>query len=216
MSPNSRIGRIGTTAREDGGGGIARLLRVRLLTALFALALLSGGLSAAPAGALDFVYLVRHAEKADPWPPVGDLDAFWPLSPAGVARAEALGARLEKAGSPAIAAVYSSRTTRTLSTAMPLVARTRIPITADDATIHTADMAGFLARLRETHAADAAVLIVGHSNTIPHLLVRLGAVPECYTRLGITDGPDGLLIDGYDGLWKVDLRRQGCDALARE
>ncbi|MES1211482.1 MAG: histidine phosphatase family protein [Acidobacteriota bacterium] len=171
------------------------------------------GLGAAPAGALDFVYLVRHAEKADPWPKERDLDAFWPLSPAGAARAAALGARLEKAG---ISAVYTSRTTRTISTGMPLATRARISIAADDATIHTADMAGLLARLREIHAADAAVLIVGHSNTIPHLLVRLGAVPECYTRLGITDGPDGLLIDGYDGLWKVDLRRQGCDALARE
>lgn len=208
MSSNLRIG-----TDRNGGGGIARLLRARLLTALVAVGLTVGGLSAAPAGALDFVYLVRHAEKADPWPPVRDLDAFWPLSPVGQGRAEALATRLENAG---IAAVYTSRTTRTLSTAMPLVARKRLPITADDATIQTADMAGFLARLRETHAADAAVLIVGHSNTIPHLLVRLGAVPECYTRLGITDGPDGLLIDGYDGLWKVDLRRQGCDALARE
>src|SRR6185436_14675750 len=100
------------------------------------------------------------------------------------------------------------------ATAMPLVARTHISITADDASIHPEDMPGFLARLREKHAGDAAVLIVGHSNTIPRLLVLLGAVPGCYARLGITggaDAPGGLAIEGYEGLWKVDLRRQGCE-----
>lgn len=186
-----------------GGGRLVRLLRAWAL--LLALAL--------PAAALDTVYLVRHAEKADPWPQDKELDAFWPLSPAGAARAEALAGRLEKAG---IKAVYTSRTTRTLSTAMPLVARSHVPIAADDASIHPEDMPGFLARLREKHAGDAAVLIVGHSNTIPRLLVQLGAVPGCYARLGITDGADGLLIQGYEGLWKIDLRRQGCEAIARE
>lgn len=188
-----------------GGGRLVRLL--------LAWALLLVVLCAAPAVALDAVYLVRHAEKADPWPKDKDLDAFWPLSLAGMVRAEALAGRLEKAK---IAAVYTSRTTRTLATAMPLVARTHVAITPDDASTRPEDMAGFLARLRGKHAGDAAVLIVGHSNTIPRLLVLLGAVPDCYARLGITDGKDGLLIEGYEGLWKVDLRRQGCEAIARE
>jgi broad specificity phosphatase PhoE len=194
--------------RQPAGGG--RLVR-RLLRAWAFLLIVS-----LPAAGLDAVYLVRHAEKADPWPQAKELDAFWPLSPAGTARAEALAGRLEKAG---IAAVYTSRTTRTLATAMPLVARTHVPITADDASTHAEDMPGFLARLREKHAGDPAVLIVGHSNTIPRLLVLLGAVPECYARLGITggaDAPGGLAIEGYEGLWKVDLRRQGCEAIARE
>ena len=188
-----------------GGGRLVRLLRAStLLLVLFAL----------PAAGLDTVYLVRHAEKADPWPPDKDLDAFWPLSLAGMVRAEALAGRLEKAK---IAAVYTSRTARTLATAMPLVARAHVPIVADDASIRSEDMPGFLARLREKHAGDAAVLIVGHSNTIPRLLVHLGAVPECHARLGIFDGgADGLLIQGYEGLWKIDLRRQGCEAVARE
>lgn len=195
----------------SGGGGPARLRRVWLL-----LLIVLAAVSAAPAAALDAVYLVRHAEKADPWPQSRDLDAFWPLSPAGTARAEALAVRLEKAG---IAAVYTSRTTRTLATAMPLVARTHIPMSrviADDASVHPEEMAGFLARLREGHATDVAVLIVGHSNTIPRLLVLLGAVPACYARLGIADGPNGLAVEGYEGLWKVDLRRKGCEAIARE
>jgi hypothetical protein len=47
-------------------------------------------LLAIPAAALDDVYLVRHAEKADFWPSDRDLDVFQPLSAAGLARAEAL------------------------------------------------------------------------------------------------------------------------------
>jgi broad specificity phosphatase PhoE len=194
-----------------GGGGLARLLRAWTFLLIVLLPA-----AAVPAAGLDAIYLVRHAEKADPWPQDKELDAFWPLSPAGTARAEALAGRLEKAG---IAAVYTSRTTRTLATAMPLVARNHIPmskVTAADASIHPDEMAGFIAGLREQHAADAAVLIVGHSNTIPRLLVLLGAVPGCYARLGIADGQDSLLIEGYEGLWKVDLRRQGCEAIARE
>jgi broad specificity phosphatase PhoE len=73
---------------------------------------------AAPVAALDTLYLVRHAEKAEPWP--ADLDAFRPLAPAGEARAEARAIRLKDAG---IAAAYTSRTTRTMATAMPLVNR---------------------------------------------------------------------------------------------
>ncbi|HEX3129978.1 MAG TPA: phosphoglycerate mutase family protein [Thermoanaerobaculia bacterium] len=189
-----------------GGGRLVRLLRAWAFLLVVAL----------PAVGLVTVYLVRHAEKADPWVQDKDLDAFWPLSPAGTVRAEALAGRLEKTG---ITAIYTSRTTRTLATAMPLVARLRVPVTADEASIHAADMPGFLARLREKHAGDAAVLIVGHSNTIPRLLVLLGAGPECYARLGIIvdgDSKDGLLIEGYEGLWKVDLRRKGCEAVTRE
>jgi broad specificity phosphatase PhoE len=77
-------------------------------------------------------------------------------------------------------------------------------------------MTGFLTRLREKHAADRAVLIVGHSNTIPELLVHLGAKPDCFQKLGITGQPGSLLIEGYEGVWKVDLKKQGCEAISRE
>jgi broad specificity phosphatase PhoE len=150
-----------------------------------------------PATALDDVYLVRHAEKVDSW--LSEFDAFQPLSPAGVARAEALASRLKTAG---IAAVYTSRTTRALATAMPLIQATHIPLIADDASAHPAEMPGFLARLQEKHATDRAVLIVGHSNTISELVVRLGAKPDCFQRLGITGKPGSLLIEGYEGVWK--------------
>lgn len=194
--------------RNPGGGGLARLLRVwPVLLLLFSV----------PAGALDTIYLVRHAEKAEGWPPGRDLDAFWPLSAAGAVRAEFLASRLEMAG---IAAVYASRTTRSLATGLPLANRLRVSLTADDASIKGEDMAGFLARLREKHPADRAVLVVGHSNTIPILLFRLGATADCQARLGIVETPAGPFVEGYDGLWRIDLKRdlkrQGCDAIQRE
>jgi broad specificity phosphatase PhoE len=166
-----------------------------------------------PAAALDALYLVRHAEKVDDWPAAPELDAFRPLSPAGVTRAEALAIRLRNEG---IAAAYTSRTTRCIATAEPLAKAARIPIVAEDASTHPSEMADFLAGLRQKHAGDRAVLIVGHSNTIPELLLRLGAKPECLARLGITGQPGSLLIEGYDGLWRVDLKKQGCEAIARE
>lgn len=177
----------------------------------FAVPLLLSLALALPAAALDTLYIVRHAEKADPWP--ADLDAFRPLAPAGEARAETLAVRLNDAG---IAAAYTSRTTRTMETAIPLVNRLHIPLVVDDATTHPNEMAAFLAHLREKHAHDHAALIVGHANTVPELLVRLGATPDCFARLGIVKKADGLEIEGYEGFWRVDLSQQGCAAVVRE
>ena len=193
---------------------LATHLRIHLYRCLGrTLSLLLLACLAAHAAALDSVYLVRHAEKASFWPADRDLDAFQPLSPAGIERAAALATRLKDAG---IAAVYTSRTTRTIETAAPLAQAAIAPITADDATTKPDEMAAFLARLREKHAGDKAVLIVGHSNTIPELLRSLGAASDCYVRLNITGEPGKLLIEGYEGLWKVDLKKQGCEAIERE
>lgn len=193
-----------TPRRPIGRGGRVGL---RLIWALFLLVLLAALLTA-PAAALDTVYLVRHAEKAG-WPSDRDLDAFQPLSKEGAARAEALAARLKPAG---IVHVYSSRTTRTVATGVPLA----VPITADDASTKPDEMAAFLTRLREKHAADKAVLIVAHSNTIPELLIRLGAKTDCFQRLGITGQPGSLLIEGYEGVWTVDLKKPGCEGMGRD
>ena len=172
---------------------------IRLLLAIF--------LCAAPAAALDAVYLVRHAEKSEGWPQDRELDAFWPLSPGGQVRAEWVASRLENSG---IAAVYTSRTTRALMTGLPLANRIKVPIAARD------DMEAFLPTLGGKHPSDKAVLIVGHSNTIPTLLIRLGATPDCYEKLGIVKKGETLFIEGHDGLWKFDLKKQGCEALSRE
>jgi broad specificity phosphatase PhoE len=182
----------------------------RLRAALPVLLLL---LLAAPAAGLDTLWLVRHAEKTEPWPTEPDLDALQPLSPEGTKRAEALAERLKGAS---VAAIYTSRTTRTLATAQPLAARNKIPLTADDATTKPSEITPFLTRLRERHAGDRAVLIVGHSNTIPQLLLQLGATPDCFARLGVRETPQGLLIEGYEGVWRVELAKQGCAGLTRE
>jgi broad specificity phosphatase PhoE len=166
-----------------------------------------------PAGALDTIYLVRHAEKVDAWPADAELDALRPLSPAGTARAEALADRLKDAG---IAAVYTSRTTRTLATAMPLVERLKVPVHADPATTAPAALPAFLQRLSHDHPRDRAVLIVGHANTLPLLLNQLGAAPDCYARLGIAAKKTGPEVEGYEGLWKVNLKQHGCAAVTRE
>ncbi|HEX4962155.1 MAG TPA: phosphoglycerate mutase family protein [Thermoanaerobaculia bacterium] len=185
---------------------MSRQLRLALGTLLLPLLL-----PAVPAAALDVVYLVRHAEKVDDWPAARDLDPFRPLSCTGAVRAEALAARLKGEG---IAAIYTSRTTRTMATGEPLAKATGSPLLPDDVSTKPEEMAGFLTTLRQKHAADKAVLIVGHSNTVPELLQKLGATPECFGRLGIK--PGSLLTDAYDGLWRIDLKKQGCEAIERE
>jgi len=164
--------------------------------------------------ALDAIYLVRHAEKAEGWPEADKaLDPFWPLSPAGIARARALPARLAPAE---IAAVYASRTVRAFATALPVAEAAGAPLVVDPASTVRPEMDAFLARLRQRHPADRAVLVVGHSNTIPELLRRLGAAQDCFARLGIKATGNGLEIEGYDGLWKVELAKPGCAGMTRE
>jgi hypothetical protein len=58
-------------------------------------------------------------------------------------------------------------------------------VKADDATTRPDEMMPFLEHLVRDHANDRAVLIVGHSNTIHELLVKLGATPDCYERIGV-------------------------------
>lgn len=190
-------------------GGPEKTRRVNPLSLL----LLLLAFFASSAAALDTVYLVRHAEKLEGWPVGRELDAFQPLSPAGTARAESLANRLKGAG---IVAIYSSNTTRSLATGLPLAKATGVPLLGDDATIKPDEMAAFFTKLREKHATDKAVLIVGHSNTVPELLVKLGATPDCFAKLGITGEPGKRLIEGYEGLWRIDLKKSGCEAITRE
>jgi len=200
------------TTTDSGRPGRRALLRLRRASVPLLLLLFL----TAPAAALDTIWLVRHAEKVEDtntnkWP---FQDALRPLTPEGNKRAETLATRLKDAG---IAAVYTSRTTRTVSTALPLVLSSpNIRLIPDDDTIAKDKQADFLAWLRKTHADDRAILIVGHSNTIPVLLEKLGAKPDCYERLGIQQTPQGLMIEGFEGLWKVDLHKQACAAITRE
>lgn len=103
------------------------------------------------------VYVVRHAEKG-----AGDDPD---LSPGGKLRALALPSALEL---ESLAAIYSTATKRTQQTAAPVAALTGVEVTRMPPT----DYEGLLKRVR-SHAG-RAVLVVGHSNTVPAMLSALG------------------------------------------
>jgi phosphohistidine phosphatase SixA len=124
----------------------------------FALAL---WLLAAPtiAAAQAAVFVVRHAERADT-----SADSL--LSAEGQARASRLAAMLKDAG---ITQIYTTNLRRTVQTAAPLadalrLTATELPTTALDALV---------SRLQAATSRDR-VLVVGHSNTVPEILKRLG------------------------------------------
>ena len=140
-----------------------RLIANILGSALFTLLLLPVPI---PVLAADLVVLVRHAEKADL--AATDPSAKDPeLSPAGRERAEALGSVLKDAK---LTAVFSTDYKRTRLTAEPVARRFGLEVQLYD----PKDTADLVSRLK---AASGAVLVVGHSNTIPEALKALG-IPE--------------------------------------
>jgi broad specificity phosphatase PhoE len=148
----------------------------------FALSLLLVFL-AAPAFAQQVVFVVRHAERADTVSGGSPMMAADPdLSDAGRARAQTLAGLLKDAQ---ISAIFVTPYKRTQQTAAPLAQALGIQATAVDAR----DLAGLIDRVK---AASGNVLVVGHSNTVPEVL----------TRLGITGAPK-LADDEYDNLFIV-------------
>ena len=117
------------------------------------------------------VFLVRHAERAEE--PRQDP----PLTEKGVARSQELARLLSNAG---IKAIYTSQFTRTKATAEPLAKQLGITPTtqtlrsnpsnlrliAEDSTKETVD--------KVLSHAGGAVLVIGHSNSIPDVIKMLG------------------------------------------
>jgi broad specificity phosphatase PhoE len=117
------------------------------------------------------VIVVRHAERADAGAPAGNAMTAAPdpeLSAAGKARAQALAAMLKDAG---VTAIYTTEYTRTKDTAAPLAAA--LKITAE--VVSARDQAAMIAKVK-AHTS-GAVLVVGHSNTVPAIIKALGG-PE--------------------------------------
>ena len=117
------------------------------------------------------VFLVRHAEKGDA--PAQDP----PLSEAGKQRAEALARLLQSAG---VKGIYTSQFQRTQQTAEPLAKRLGITVSPVALGVKpsnprevTEESVRELTKKVETHAG-AAVLIVGHTNSIPEVIRMLG------------------------------------------
>jgi len=127
------------------------------------------------------VLVVRHAEKM-PVPPDDP-----PLSAAGLARAEALARWLSDSG---VQTIYVSEKLRTRQTAEPVAKRLGAEIIERPGD----DVDGLVAALRSRHRGET-VLVVGHSNTLPAIVRRLGgeAAPigqSDYSRLFVvTDSP---------------------------
>lgn len=108
-------------------------------------------------GAQTTVMLIRHADRD------GSLDA---LSPAGFVRAQELVHVMEKAG---LQAIIRSEFTRAQQTVAPLATATGLtPIVID-----SSDIQAVLDEIRNNQRG-RRVLVVGHSNTVPSLIVGLG------------------------------------------
>ncbi|MBT5877384.1 MAG: histidine phosphatase family protein [Candidatus Latescibacteria bacterium] len=150
------------------------------------------------------VYIVRHAEKVATWPG-GILDAYHPLSIEGVARAESL-ATIFDVGS--IAGIYSSRTTRTVHTALPLSQKLGLPIMEATACQDTSLILDFYGEIIRNYKSDQSVLLISHSDIIPHLMLKAGLPLDCWPEQGISGRPgQELLISGYTGIWRIDLSK---------
>jgi phosphohistidine phosphatase SixA len=134
------------------------------LTGLIVSTTLLGAPSAAWADP-PLVVLVRHADRGQE--PAGDPG----LSPAGQARAQALGRSLAFAGIGAVITTQYRRTRETgdaVAQRLGLVPQVVAARPGEDAGVHIADV---VAAVRK-HAVP--VLVVGHGNTVPAVLAALG------------------------------------------
>jgi broad specificity phosphatase PhoE len=114
------------------------------------------------------VILVRHAERADAGAAAGAAMTAAPdpeLSDAGKARAQALAVMLKDAG---ITAIYTTEFRRTIDTALPLSDALNVMTT----TVSSREQASLIEKLK-AHTG-GAVLVVGHSNTVPAIIQALG------------------------------------------
>ena len=102
------------------------------------------------------VFVMRHLQKAEGTDP--------PLSAEGAANAQALVGMLANSG---IKAIFATPTRRAMETAQPLAAKLAIPVTSYD----PADPE---ALVKKVEGIAGAVLVVGHSNTVPELVARFG------------------------------------------
>ena len=127
------------------------------------------------------VIVVRHAERADGGATMSTTTDP-ELSETGKARAQKLAAMLSDAG---VVAIYTTQYKRTKDTATPLGDKIGVSYEA----VPSGDMAGLVRKIKSHKSG--AVLVVGHSNTVPVIVKALG-------------GPDvSMADDEYDSLFFV-------------
>jgi broad specificity phosphatase PhoE len=133
------------------------------------------------------IFVVRHAERADAGAGGATTMATDPdLSDTGRARAQSLASMLRDAR---ITAIFVTEYKRTQQTAEPLAKALGIQpsiITAKDST----------AVVDKIRAATGPVLVVGHSNTIPEILAKLGV--ENPPKVGDADYDDLFMVTGAE------------------
>lgn len=145
---------------------------VRLMLAALALLIVTAGTAAA--GEPQLVFLVRHTEKAvSPAPAAGTTAGEKsmtapaddpPLSVAGHERAAKLAAMLRSAD---IKGIFATEFLRTRQTAAPTAQARHLEVVLPPAK----DLDALMAQVRQLKGN---VLIVGHSNSVPEILKRLG------------------------------------------
>lgn len=145
--------------------------------------------------------IVRHAEKLEPWPAE---DRLQPLSVEGLQRADKLRNLVNDLD---IKAIYTSNTTRTLSTARPVAMDKQLKPIPHAACENSESLDAFMAMVRDTYTAADFILVVSHSNIIPEWLTRFRVDASTLTEMGISFNAryNGYLVDGYDGVWLVSL-----------
>jgi broad specificity phosphatase PhoE len=141
------------------------------------------------AAAQEAVYVVRHAERLD-------TSADSELSAEGVKRSVTLSKLLAGAG---ITRIFATERKRTVQTAAPLAEALHVSTTI----VEAANEASLVEKVRASRPIDR-VLIVGHSNTVPSILRRLG-VSESVT---IADTE-------FDNLFIVVPKSEGAAVLVR-
>ncbi len=121
--------------------------------------------TAAPAWSAVTVFLTRHAERAGG----GAMGNDDPLSPAGRERADLLARILEDSG---VQTILVTQYKRTHETAAPLARKLGI------APRQIPEVAATVAAIRAVKSG--AVLVAGHSNTLPEIIAGLGgpAIPK--------------------------------------
>jgi phosphohistidine phosphatase SixA len=147
---------------------------MNLFAAALAAAALAGCATAPPAPAAPTHYVMRHLQKAEGPDPA--------LSAEGRANAERLAGWF---GAAAPAAIYVSTTRRARETAAPLAAR--LGLTPKE--YNPADTPALVARVL---AEPGNVLVVGHSNTVPEIVERLGG-----------DRPADLAETDFGAIWQI-------------
>ncbi len=145
--------------------------------------------------------IVRHAEKFEPWPAE---DRLQPLSAEGLRRAERLRDMVRKLD---VKGVYTSNTTRALTTAIPAAIEKQLKPVPHPACEKTDSLDAFMSLVREQYDTADFILVVSHSNIIPEWLSRFRIDAATLTEMGISFNAryNGYLVDGYDGVWIVRL-----------